>query len=69
MEPVTGQSNLTLEAKDVLPNASRRNHPRQRRNGPVCWCVTLFAESAFHSVAVGGDGSALRVFVPGDLDL
>jgi len=29
-------------AKDVLPNklhAGRRNHPRQRRNGPVCCCV------------------------------
>jgi len=35
----------------------------------VCFCMTLFAVSAFHSVAVGGDGSAQRVFVPGDLDL
>ena len=42
--------------------------PRQRRNGPVCCCVTSFAASAFHSVAAGGDWSARRVFVPGDLD-
>jgi len=41
---------------------------RQRRNDRVCYCVTLFAASAFHSVAAGGDASAQRVFVPGDLD-
>jgi len=31
--------------------------------------MTLFAVSTFHSVAAGGDRSAHRVFVPGDLDL
>jgi len=31
--------------------------------------MTLFAASAFHSVAAEGDGSAQRVFVPGDLDV
>jgi len=39
-----------------------RNHPRQRRNGAVrCWC-TLFAASAYHLYATGGDGSAKRIF-------
>jgi len=32
------------------PHAGRRNHPRQRLNGPVCCCMTLFAASAFDSV-------------------
>jgi len=48
------------------PHASRRNHPRQRRNGPVCWCVTLFAASTFHYVAAGLHSV---FFVTGDLDL
>jgi len=50
--------------------------PRQRRNGPVCCCVTLFAacysvscSRTDHSVAVGGDVSAQRMFFPDDLDL
>jgi len=43
--------------------------PWERWNGPICCCMTLFAASAFHSVAAGGDGSAQRVFVPGDLDI
>jgi len=44
-------------AKDVLPNkphAGRRNHPRQRRNGPVYCYMTLFAAITFHSVAARG---------------
>jgi len=41
---------------------------RQQRNGSVCCCITLFAVSAFHSVAAGGDKSAQRVFVHYDLD-
>jgi len=59
-------------AKDVLPNkphAGRRNDPRKRRNGPACCSVTLFAASAFHSVAAGSDGNAQRVFVPRNLEL
>jgi len=31
--------------------------------------MTLFAVSALHSDAAGGDGSAQRVFVPGEFDL
>jgi len=31
--------------------------------------MTSFTAKAFHSVAAGGDGSAERVFVPGDLDI
>jgi len=59
-------------AKDVLPNIDRTQAaeiaPWQRRNGPVCWCLTLFAASMCHSIAAAGDGSAQRVFVPGDID-
>jgi len=60
--------------KDVLQNVNRMQAPeitppRQRQNGPLCCCVTLFAATAFHYVTAGGDGSAQRVFVPGDLDL
>jgi len=56
-----------------LPNINRTQAAEittwQQRNGPVCSCVTLFAASAFHSVAAAGDGTVQRVFVPGDLDI
>jgi len=50
-------------AKDVLPNihrtqAAKRTPPRQQRNGILCRCVTLFATSAFHSVATVENGNA-----------
>jgi len=56
-----------------LPNINRTKIAeitplRQLRNGPVCSCMTLFSASAFHSVTTGGDGSAQRIFVPGNLD-
>jgi len=41
-------------AKDVLPNTSRTQAaeitPMQRRNGPVCCCMTLFAANALQCV-------------------
>jgi len=30
--------------------------PRQRQNGPLCCCVTLFAASAYHFVTAEGGG-------------
>jgi len=52
-------------------HADRRNHPRQRRNGPVCCCMTLSAASAFHSVAARGwwEWVHSALFVPDDHDI
>jgi len=44
---------MKLEAKDVLPNKSHarcRNHPHQRCNGLVRYCITLFAASAWQCI-------------------
>jgi len=50
MEAILDIQNLYItRAKDVLPKIDSMQAaeitPRQRRNGPVCWCVPLFAAS------------------------
>jgi len=67
-----GRKPKKLELK-CLPNIHHTQAPeitpRQGRNGAVRCCTTLFAASAYHSYAAGGNGSTKRVFVAGDLDL
>jgi len=70
----TKKDELKTRAKVILPNinrtyAGRRNHPRQRQNGLVCCCVTLFAASAFIPSLPGVMGVHSAFFVRGDLDL
>jgi len=36
------------------PHAGCWNHPRKQRNGLVCCSMTLFADSAFHSITAWG---------------
>jgi len=61
-------------AKDVFtkdtPQASPQKHPPgHQRSGAVRCCCTLFAASPYHSYAAGvTDGSAKRIFLPGDLN-
>jgi len=49
---------------DVLPNINRTQAPRQQRNGSICCCMTLFAASAFHSVAAWGRWECTALFCP-----
>jgi len=49
-------------SKDVLPNANgtqiaavHSRHRRQRRNGPVCCCMTLFAANALQCIFSGDE--------------
>ena len=47
----------------TLPALGTPITPRQRRNGPVCCCMMLFAASALQCISMG------RKFVAGDLDI
>ena len=63
----TFTASVKTRAKDVLPNSNRTQAAKvapsqQQWNGPVCCCMTIFAASAFHSIAAGGDGSAQHIF-------
>jgi len=57
-----------IRAKDVLPNINRMQAPKSLSDSdgmvPSAVCVTWFAACTFHSIAVGGAGSAEHILCP-----
>ena len=54
---------MFYQTETARSRAAQSHHPRHRRNGSVCFCMTLFAASALQCIFNGEE------ICPGDLDL